>query len=92
MADIFLLKKPWITEKSTDLSKGGKYVFVVKSGAKKPEIKKAVKEVYKVDAVAVNIINKPPKSKRMGALKGSQAGYKKAIVTLKEGQKIEVGQ
>ena len=90
MSDIFLIKKSWVTEKSTDLSKIGKYVFVVKAGATKPEIKKAVKEVYKVDAVSVNIINRPAKKKRLGQLKGKQSGYKKAIVTLKAGQTIDL--
>lgn len=91
MADTFLIKKPWVTEKSTALAAAGKYVFVVKQGATKPEIKKAVKDVYKVDVVAVNVVNKPPKTKRFGAtLKGTQEGYRKAIVTLKTGQKIDI--
>ncbi len=91
MAEIFLIKKPWVTEKSTDLATKGKYVFIVKTKASKPEIKKAVKEVYKVDAVAVNVINRPPKQKRFGGgRKGTQEGYRKAIVTLKAGQKIDI--
>ena len=91
MADAFLIKKPWVTEKSTTLAAAGKYVFVVKRGSTKPEIKKAVKDVYKVDAIAVNVVNRPPKAKRFGAnLKGSQEGYRKAIVTLKAGQKIDI--
>jgi len=89
MSDIFLIKKPLITEKSTDLSKTGKYVFIVKPNATKPEVKKAIKEIYKVDPVLVNIVNKPSKQKKMGRLRGRQSGYKKAIVTLKKGQKIE---
>ena len=91
MADVFLIKKPWVTEKSTGLATAGKYVFIVKQKATKPEIKKAVKEVYKVDAVAVNVVNRPPKRKRFGAaMKGMQEGYRKAIVTLKAGQKIDI--
>jgi large subunit ribosomal protein L23 len=91
MADVFLVKKPWVTEKSTMLATAGKYVFIVKPKATKQEIKKAVKEVYKVDAVAVNVVNRPPKRKRFGgAMKGSQEGYRKAIVTLKAGQKIDI--
>lgn len=86
----FIIKRPIITERATDLSALGKYVFLVSNDATKPEVKKAVKVIYKVDAVSVNIVNKPAKKKRMGALKGSQKGYKKAIVTLKKGQKIEV--
>jgi len=91
MSDIFLIKKPWVTEKATILSEKGKYIFIVKNKASKPEIKKAVKEVYKVDAVSVNVINRPPKRKRFGGgRKGTQAGYRKAIVTLKPGQKIDI--
>jgi large subunit ribosomal protein L23 len=90
MADSFLIKKPWVTEKSGHLSVNGKYVFVVKNEATKPEIKKAIKQIYKVDVVAVNVINRPPKAKRFGRGRtGTQEGYRKAIVTLKEGQKIE---
>ncbi|MDO8536855.1 MAG: 50S ribosomal protein L23 [bacterium] len=90
MVDIFVIKKPWVTERSTDLSKIGKYVFLVKANATKPEIKKAVKEIYKVEPISVNIINRQGKKKRFGARKGRQPGHKKAIVTLKAGQKIDV--
>ncbi len=90
MADPFLIKKPWVTEKSSRLGAAGQYVFVVARRATKPEIKKAIKDAYKVDAVAVNVVNRPPKRKRFGAtMKGSQEGYRKAIVTLKAGQKID---
>jgi large subunit ribosomal protein L23 len=68
----------------------GKYVFMVKTGATKPEIKKAVHEVYKVDVVAVNVVNRPGKTKRFRGVKGKQGSYRKAIVTLKEGQKIDL--
>lgn len=91
MADPFLIKKPWVTEKATNLNALGKYVFVVRNKASKAEIKKAVKEAYKVDVVTVNVVNRPPKKKRMGGtMKGSQEGYRKAIVTLKAGQKIDI--
>lgn len=91
MAEIFLIKKPWVTEKSTRLAEDRKYVFIVDPRATKPEIKKAVKDIYKVDATAVNVVNRPAKMKRFGqAMKGATGGYRKAIVTLKEGQKIDV--
>jgi large subunit ribosomal protein L23 len=91
MNDPFLIKRPWVTEKSTDLTAQGKYVFIVKTKATKPEIKKAIQALYKVDAVAVNVVNRPPKRKRFGsAMKGMQEGHRKAIVTLKEGQKIDL--
>lgn len=91
MAEPFLIKKPWVTEKATDLNAQGKYVFIVAKDATKPEIKKAIKAIYKVDATDVNVVNRPAKTKRFGAgLKGAQEGYRKAIVTLKDGQKIDI--
>lgn len=91
MAETFLIKKPWVTEKSGIGTAIGKYVFLVQDHATKPEIKKAIKEIYKVDAVAVNVVNRPPKRKRFGGrMKGAQEGYRKAVVTLKSGQKIDI--
>jgi large subunit ribosomal protein L23 len=90
MTDTLLIKKPWISEKATDLGKIGKYVFIVKSSATKPEVRKVVKEIYKVDAITVNIVNKPSKMKRFKNMYGRQGGYKKAVVTLKAGQKIDL--
>ena len=87
----FLIKKPWITEKSTDLNAHGQYVFMVMPRATKGEIKKAVKEVYKVDVVAVNVVNRMGKQKRFrGVLSKPRDAYRKAIVTLKKGQKIDL--
>jgi len=89
MADHFIIQKPWITEKSTTANASGKYAFLVKEGASKPEVKKAIHAHYKVDVVSVNMINRPPKNTRFGAKKGVHGGYRKAIVTLKVGQKID---
>jgi large subunit ribosomal protein L23 len=84
------IKKPWITEKATAGEAANQYVFVVANDASKPEIKKAVSALYKVDVVAVNVVNRPAKRKRFGGFrKGVQGGYRKAIVTIKEGQKID---
>ncbi|MBI2033556.1 MAG: 50S ribosomal protein L23 [Candidatus Liptonbacteria bacterium] len=91
MSDIFLIKKPWVTEKVTDLNKSGKYVFIVKPSATKNEVKKAVKEIYRVDAVNVNVINRRGKEKRFRNVYSEKSGYKKAIVTLRPGQKIDLG-
>jgi large subunit ribosomal protein L23 len=91
MSDIFLIKKPWVTEKATDWNKLGKYVFIVKPSATKNEVKKAVKEIYRVDAVSVNVINHRAKGKRFRNVYSEKSGYKKAIVTLKHGQKIDLG-
>lgn len=85
------IKKPWVTEKSGLGNLVGKYVFMVESHATKPEIRKAIKEIYKVDAVQVNVVNRPGKRKRFrGVVRGTQEGYRKAVVTLKEGQKIDL--
>ena len=86
----FIVKRPLVTEKSTALNGAGKYVFVVASDATKPEIRKAIMAMYKVEPVSVNIINRQSKRKRAGNTRGSQQGHKKAIVTLKEGQKIDI--
>ncbi len=90
MTNSFIIKRPHITERSGGLNAIGKYVFMVKPGSAKPEIKKAVEEIYKVNVVAVNVINRPAKTKRFRMVKGRQEGYRKAIVTLKEGQKIDL--
>ncbi len=94
--DLFLIKRIVITDKAVriNLPKKGvtplpKYVFLVKDGANKSEIKKAVKELYRVDVVRVNTINIPGRMKRGRAGMISEPGYKKAVVTLKEGQKID---
>jgi large subunit ribosomal protein L23 len=89
--DPFIIKKPWVTEKAANLGAHRQYVFLVQSTATKPEVKKAIKELYKVDVTAVNIVNRPAKQKRYrGVLRVSAGGQKKAIVTLKEGQKIDL--
>ena len=91
MTNIFLIQKPWITEKSTALSQAGKYVFMVEPRATKSEVKKAVKEIYRVDVAQVNIVNLPAKTKRFRGVPAARGGCKKAIVTLKAGQKIDLG-
>jgi large subunit ribosomal protein L23 len=86
-----LIKKPWITEKSTNLNAQGKYVFMVVPHATKQEIKKAIKDIYKVDVVMVNVLNRIGKQKRFrGVMTKPQDAYRKAVVTLKEGQKIDL--
>lgn len=90
MADVFLIKKAWVTEKSTALSGLGKYVFLVQKTATKSEIKKVVKQLYKVDAEKVNIVNRPAKPRGGFRYKGFEPGLKKAIVTLKKGQSLDL--
>lgn len=85
-----ILKGPHITEKGTDLNKENKYVFRVYSESNKKEIKKIISALYNVDVLSVRIINIPPKSRRLGRTSGWRQGYKKAIITIKKGQKIEL--
>jgi len=85
-----ILKGPHVTEKATDLTKWNQYVFKVWQNANKIEIKKAVEDLYGVNAVSVRIIKVPKRKRRLGRIEGWRKGYKKAIVRLKEGQKIEV--
>jgi len=79
-----------MTEKATQMSAFGKYVFLVEKRANASEIKKALKEIYKIDVMSVNTINVRPKTRRLGRSVGQKPGYKKVIVTLKEGQKIDL--
>jgi len=90
MKDLSVIKQPWITEKATALSSRGQYVFMVQPAATKNEIKKAIKEFYKVDAVRVNIVNLPRKTKRFRGVAYEKSGPKKAVVTLKPGQTIDL--
>ena len=69
----------------------GKYMFLVEDAANKPEVKKAIEAIYKVKVTNVQIINTLPKPRRgYGRFPGVQSGYKKAIITLKGGQKLDV--
>jgi len=81
---------PVITEKSTMASEHGKVVFRVAQSATKPEIKAAVEALFNVKVTAVNTLNRSGKIKRFRGLVGKQKGYKKAVVTLAEGQSIDV--
>ena len=78
------------TEKGTVLEAGGKYLFHVASDATKIDIKRAVEEIYKVKVAGVNTTVMPGKLKRVRQELGYTSDWKKAIVTLKEGQKIEI--
>lgn len=85
-----VLKAPQVTEKATDLTKKNQYIFKIFPRTNKSEIKKAVNELYGVDVLSVKIIKVPAKKRRLGRISGWRKGYKKAIVKIKEGQKIEV--
>tara|TARA_Y100000590_G_scaffold84921_1_gene94909 strand:- start:24012 stop:24305 length:294 start_codon:yes stop_codon:yes gene_type:complete len=81
---------PNITEKSTSLSEFNKVVFKVHVGASKKAIKKSVEKLFKVNVLKVNTINLKGKTKMVRNKKSKKSGYKKAILTLKKGQSIDL--
>ncbi len=85
-----VLISPWITEASTAQMELNKYVFKVYLEATKGEIKKAVEDLYKVKVISVRTTSIPKKFRNYGRTPGWKAGLKKATVTLKEGDKIEL--
>lgn len=85
-----IIKSLLRTEKSSLQEPANKYLFLVAVNANKIEIKKAIEEIYKVKVSAVNTVNMPPKLKRVRYQEGYTSSWKKALVTLKEGSKIEV--
>ena len=86
LADLIL--KPIITEKGTIQMELNKYVFDVLPKATKPDIKAAVESLFDVTVVKVNTLTLPRKKRRVGRFIGYKAQYKRAIVTLKEGDAI----
>ncbi len=90
MLNQFLLKRPLITEKTTFMNQEGKYVFLVADAANKSEVKKIVEKKYKVHVTQVNIVNARPKARRRKGRVALKPGFKKAIVTLKEGEKLDI--
>lgn len=88
--DKTLIKKPIITEKATQLASANQYVFLVAQGATAPEIKKAIEGMYKVTVRTVRTITVPSKTKRLGRNLFDRPAYRKAIVTLKKGDTLDV--
>ena len=85
----FIIQAPHITEKSIDLQTKDQYTFRVLSNSNKTEIKKTIEQLYNVDVLSVKIIKVPRKSRRVGKVSGWRKGYKKAIIRIEKGQKIE---
>jgi len=81
---------PHITEKGTALEELGKYLFRVARDSNKLEIKKAIEKLYKVKVDKVHILKMPSKFRQVGKYEGRRPGFKKAVVTLKEGERIEM--
>lgn len=84
-----VLVRPIITEKSMTGTNSGRYTFAVAKEATKQEIAQAVALSFKVDVIAVNTATVRGKSRRIGKKVGKQSDWKKAVVTLAEGQRIE---
>ena len=84
------IRNPIITEKATILSEQNKTVFKVHKKATKDIIKKNIEKIFKVNVIKVNIINKKSKTKIKQGRLSTKTGYKKAIVTLKKGQSIDL--
>lgn len=82
--------EPLITEKSSILASLNKYVFKVKGNTTKNEVKKAIEGYYNVNVLDANILKTAPKPKRVGKWIDMKPGYKKAIVTIKSGESIEL--
>tara|TARA_B000000460_G_C21204031_1_gene259363 strand:+ start:245 stop:538 length:294 start_codon:yes stop_codon:yes gene_type:complete len=81
---------PTITEKATSLSEFNKIVFKVHKNANKKSIKKSIEKIFKVNVTKINTINLKGKTKLVRGKRSSKPGYKKAIVTLKKGQSIDL--
>jgi len=85
-----VLRRPVITEKNTQLNEQSRYVFEVAREANKLQIKQAVEVIFKVTVTGVNTINVPSKPRRFGRSVGRTKPWKKAIVSLAKGQRIEL--
>ena len=84
------IKSPIITEKATVMSDQNKTVFKVHNKASKTIIKKNIEKLFKVNVIKINIINQKTKVKMKQGKKSIKSGYKKAIITLKKGQSIDL--
>ena len=81
---------PVVTEKSTNLSDQNKIIFKVPNKTNKINLKKNIEKIFKVNVTKINIINKQPRKKITRGKKVNVPGYKKAIITLKKGQSIDL--
>jgi len=85
-----VLRRPLITEKNTALQAQNKYTFEIAKEANKPQVKEAVEKAFKVKVTSVNMITMPGKTKIVGRRQVLTQSWKKAVVTLKPGNKIEI--
>jgi len=85
-----LVRRPLITEKATLLLENNQYTFEVSPKATKPEIKAAIEELFDVKVIGISTSNPPRKKRRIGRFEGFRATYKRAVVTLAEGDTINL--
>jgi large subunit ribosomal protein L23 len=85
-----ILIKPVVSEKSYHQITENRYTFRVHPDAHKTQVRQAVEELFDVKVTSVNIVQMPAKPKRRGMIRGTKSGWKKAIVELKAGDKIEI--
>ncbi|HHV93920.1 MAG TPA: 50S ribosomal protein L23 [Firmicutes bacterium] len=91
MADLWsIIRRPVISERTMDLMQQNKYTFEVDIKATKPQIREAVEQIFNVEVEKVNTMRVRGKRRRMGRTEGKRPDWKKAIVTVKEGQRIEL--
>ena len=83
-----VLRRPLVTEKNTALQAQNKYAFEVAREASKQQIEQAVEKAFKVKVTAVNVMTVPGKTRRVGRRQVLTSSWKKAVVTLKSGEKI----
>ena len=88
--DKFLIRKPIVTEKSTNLGALSKYVFLVDEKITKSEAKKVLEKIYNIKVLRTNVVNVKGKIRKLGNTMGIKPGYKKIIATLAKGQKLDV--
>jgi len=82
--------RPFLSEKAAELARVNQYVFLVAPNATKQELKGSIARLYRVDVERVRIVRVPGKSVRLGKFEGRKSGYKKAIISIAKGQKIEI--
>lgn len=85
-----IIVKPLISEKAASLASVNQYVFVVRRGVNRIQVRSAIKQMYGVSPVSINILNVRGKKVRFGRRMGKRSDWKKAIVTLPKGQTINV--
>ena len=86
-----IIKKPMTTEKTTTLNQFNQYSFIVSKDSSSNEIKSAIEKIFKVKVIKINTINRKAKTKIVRGKLGFKKGFKKAVITLKKGQSIDLG-